>query len=419
MARKSHPAQSSEEGAPMQPPSYPNLPCPILIYSDAPSAPTGLGRICRDLATRIATHLPDHFRVATVGYGGAGSRSLSFQQYSWVRRDDNVIIELPEIWKDFAGTQKGILLSIVDASRLLWLADPRYCPNPVLAAFVKDAPFAKWLYAPIDATGPHNALTPVLGYTIRKFDRYLTYSAWAAGIVDRTLETTGTAWLPHGIDTSTFRPRSRSGARHGFGQRLGLQDDAGKLLTIPDDELFIGIVATNQPRKDFGMAIAACAEVARVRKVRLWLHTDVLDRHWSLPTLLQDYGLMDNAIVTTLNFSDELMSWAYSACDVTLGIGLGEGYGYPIAESLACGTPCIHGHYGGAEYVPSPFLVEPVAYRLEGVYGSVRPVFRPEDWALKILEIAEARTRCTLPEYLAWEVLWPRWSEWLLKGVNA
>jgi glycosyltransferase involved in cell wall biosynthesis len=396
---------------------------PLLIVSDAPSGCSGLARITRDLATRIATHLPDHFRVACCGYGGPGSRALPFQQYYWASRGDWLIPELPQIWKDFTGNQPGIIFTIWDPSRLLWMADPTYCPDPSLATFLRDPLLTRWAYLPIDATGPRGKLTAVLAHTISKFDRILCYSKWAAAIVDYTkgIERgiVETDWLPHGIDTSIFRPRSRSGARHGFGQRLGLQDDAGRLLTIPDDELFIGIVATNQPRKDFGLAIAACAEVAKTRKLRLWLHTDTLDRHWSLPTLLQDYGLMDSAIVTTLNFSDELMSWAYSACDVTLAPGLGEGYCFPCAESLACGTPCIHGHYGGAEYVPSPFLVEPVAYRLEGVYGSVRPVFRPEDWALKILEIAEARTRCTLPEYLAWEVLWPRWSEWLLKGVNA
>jgi len=52
----------------------------------------------------------------------------------------------------------------------------------------------------------------------------------------------------------------------------------------------VGIVATNQARKDFGLGIQAVSELARERKVILWIHTDELERHWSIPALVHDYG---------------------------------------------------------------------------------------------------------------------------------
>ena len=99
-------------------------PFPLLILSDAPSASSGLGRICRDLATRIHERMSDVCKVATLGYGGPGSCKLGFQQYTIEGMSDWVVPTLPEVWKDFAGEEKGAVLSIWDASRLAWYAQP-------------------------------------------------------------------------------------------------------------------------------------------------------------------------------------------------------------------------------------------------------------------------------------------------------
>src|SRR5882672_8536261 len=97
------------------------MPVPLLIISDAPTAGTGLSRITKDLATRIAVHMPDVFRVATLGYGGPYSRHLPFQQYE-MRMEDWNIHNLPEVWEDHAGAEKGIIFTVWDLSRLLWLS---------------------------------------------------------------------------------------------------------------------------------------------------------------------------------------------------------------------------------------------------------------------------------------------------------
>ena len=394
-------------------------PVPLLIWSDDPSASSGLARICRDLAVRIAAHLPDVFRVATVGYGGAGSSQLGFTQYHWHHRDDYLMPELPLIWNDFARGEKGIFLTIQDPSRVLWLAKPETCPDPNLAAWLKKRPFQLHGYFPIDATGPKDKLSIMLKECLLGYDRILCYSEWARKIVLNTLGEEQSRHrdlfqLPHGIDTLTFYPRARTRQRAMFGQMT-----VGRPVFISDDELLVGIVATNQPRKDYGLAIATCAELARSRKVRIWIHTDAMDRYWSIPYLLVDYGLDNGSLLSLGTFSDDTMAKLYSACDVTLGIGLGEGYGYPIFESLACGTPCIHGDYGGAaEHMPKEMLVLPRSWRCEGVYNCIRPVFHPAEWCstVNLLSVCPEK-RAGLPAHLDWKNLWPRWEEWLRKGV--
>lgn len=389
---------------------------PILFLSDHPAAQTGLGRICRDLALRLHLSCGDIFRVATFGYGSPGSQSLPFPQYYMTSTHEWMTPDLPEVWDDFAGEEPGIVFTIWDASRMLWFArpeNPQYCPQPRLQQFLQSAKITKWGYFPIDATGPGNRLSVMLKQCLLGYHRILAYSTWARHIIERTLgddaRKRGLFSLPHGIDTEVFRPRDRSQSREIFHSALGFK---GPL--IQEDEMVIGIVATNQKRKDFGLGIRAVAEVARQHPVRLFIHTDVLERHWSIPALLMDYGLLQRAIVNTGVVPDEAMSYIYSACDVTLGIGSGEGFGYPIFESLACGTPCITGNYGGqAEWMPAQMLVEPEMKRLEGVYDSMRPVFAHGDWVDGILHFREhpkANGTSLLPQDLAWENLWSNWE---------
>lgn len=391
-------------------------PTPILFLSDHPAAETGLGRICRDLAHRLHITCPDIFRVATLGYGSPGTRKLPFMTYYMCQVQDWVTPDLPEVWDDFAGDEPGVIFTIWDASRLLWFArpeNPQWCENRMIQHFLRTAKIQKWGYFPIDATGPGNKLPLMLRETVLGFDRVIAYTKWARHILERTLgddaaKSRALFSLPHGLDSRAFQPQDREKAREFCRQQLGYP-----WPEIRPDESVIGIVATNQIRKDYGLAFRTVAELAQHRKIRLIVKTDVLERHWSIPQLMIDYGLQDRTIIDCNVLSDWAMNQIYSACDVTLGIGSGEGFGYPLAESLACGTPVVHGDYGGgAEIVPKQWLVPKKGTRLEGVYNCVRPVFDHKDWVDKMNDALDwgDRGKSLLPEHLEWGSLWPKWE---------
>jgi len=390
---------------------------PLLIFSDAPSAPSGLARIARDLATRIAVRMPDVFQVATVGYGGSGSSRLPFPQYSWTLNDDWIIHDLPEIWRDFAGDRKGIFLSIQDPSRMVWFARPEACSDERVRQFLAKPPFRKWGYFPIDAHGPNGKLSFVLKECLLGYDRILCYSKWAEDVVRNTIGDIASTQkdlsnLPHGIDTDVFNPRGKSW-RQVFGELA-----VNKKVSVGMDETLIGIVATNQVRKDYGLAISVVAELAKRRKVRLWMHTDHLDRFWSIPYLMSDFGLLGEHICSLSLVGDENMAKLYSACDITLAPGRGEGFGYPIFESLACGTPVVHGNYGGApEYLEKDNLVTPAAYQVEGNFNNTRPVYSVDSWLYKVEKLLNAKKQAELPQRLAWKNLWDEWEKWFRNGV--
>jgi glycosyltransferase involved in cell wall biosynthesis len=392
-------------------------PIPLLWVSDSVSCTSGLGRISRDICTRIHHNMPDVFRVASLGYGGPGKREIPFQQYHAHSVQDWMLPELPLVWDDFASDEPGIVMINWDASRVGWFADPRLCPIPHLRKWLETAKIRKWTYTPIDAEGPNGKLSWKLKETLKGFERVLNYSKFSADVTGYP------DFLPHGIDTSIFKPYDKVKCKQEF-RKMGF-------MGLKDNSFLVGIVATNQARKDWALGIQTCRLLLdRGLDVRLWAHTDTVERYWDLAGLITDYQLQGRVVITVSNYDDEQMAKLYSACDVTLGIGLGEGFGYPIFESLACGTPCIHGDYGGAaDWMPDWMKVSPVNFRGEGIYCNRRPVYDVPDWANATQRAAAyvSANKLTpdgslLSGALDWidgeNDLWGSWEEWLRAGVK-
>lgn len=393
---------------------------PLMILSDAPTSGTGLGRIAGDLARSIAENMDDIFRVCSFGYAGVVSRHLPYHQYIMEDHQDFVCPTLPEVWRDWAGEEKGVVLTIWDLARLGWLLRPEIqCANPVLRQFLLTKPFKIWSYLPIDASGPNDRLTFPLMELLKGPDRLLAYGEWGAGVVDQTLTRPDgpTKYLPHGIDTEVFYERDRTWSRKTFVSYTKACTFLGASAErVKSDEVLISIIATNQTRKDWALGMETVAILARDRKVRLWLKTDMIERHWSIPALLLDFGLTEQSMISVGDLSDDELARAYSASDLVLGIGP-EGFGYTHVESLACGTPCITGAYaGGAELVPSEMRINPVAYRYESLWAHKRPIYNPQDWADKANEWIGQRA--TLNMRYSWKENWQGWENWLRDGVK-
>lgn len=387
-------------------------PVPILFYGDSPDLQTGLGRIGRDLAV-LCSSLPG-FRVGYLGRGGTGSRQLPFVQYRFHESDQWGEWQFPKVWQDFAGQQKGIVFTIWDASRLHWFARPNEAMDPYIRNALTAGKFERWGYFPVDAEGVGWTLSTLSRDTLRGYDRVLGYGAWGAGVLSRSLGRE-VDWIPHGVKLDTWQPRDRVAARMAMG--------FGK------EHKVVGCLMSNQLRKDWGLACAVFRSLAaKDPQFRFWLHIDQLARtdRWDLRALIADHGIGGHVKVTISgSMSDEELSYHYSGCDLTVLPSLGEGFGFPIAESLGCGVPVVHGNYGGGvELVPrEDWLVEPVAWRIEGFSCSVRPVYEPQQWAdvcLKVLDGQVSNGECrSAVEHLDWKVLWPSaWKKWFVEGIT-
>ena len=391
-------------------------PVPILFLGDAPHLPTGLARIGRDLACHVST-LPE-FRVGYLGRGGWGSSDLPFAQYYFPELAQWGEGYIEAVWSNFAREERGIIFSIWDASRLHWMADPTGVGDR-LESFLRSNAFVKWGYFPVDSKGVGDRLTMMTRDTLSRYERVLAYGKFGAGLIERSIGRP-VEWIPHGINLDAFAPRDRQKSR----EKLGFKEE----------DLVIGCVMANQARKDWGLAFATIARLkTKHPNLKFWAHIDVIDRHWDLRALIADFEIRHPDILVTLagQLDDHDMSDGYSACDLTILPSLGEGFGYPVVESLACGVQCITGNYGGAvELIPSDvwkgWLVEPVAERLDTLHNCIRPVYSPVDWAETIEAALESpltpagREMCRgAVEHLDWVKLWPScWKKWFLEGVH-
>lgn len=402
-------------------------PVPILILGDDPAQQGGLSRITRDIAGQLSRN--PRFRVATLGRGASGSIHLPFPQYA-IRSlpgNDWGQADLPRVWQDFAGKERGVVFTIWDPTRTLWLSRPDLIEGifPGTAQFLREGHFDLWGYVTLDATGPQDQVSAMVKDSLLGYRRLLAYTRWAEGVIRRSLgdaacDQRALTWLPHGLDLARWPLRDR--------------DDAKARLYpfLHEGQKLVGAIGTNQPRKDWGLVASVCQMLsAKDRELRFWWHSDLLERHWSLPALLHDFGLAGVTQVT-MELSQEELSWRYAASDLTLHPGLGEGFGYPIFESLASGTPVLHGDYaGGADVLrqcgfAGDALIPASAWRLDGLHNQIRPVFAPEDWAKaaeEVLILQEAdpdfkrdALRASIA-HLSWDGLWPMFEKWFEEGL--
>lgn len=369
----------------------------LIVIGDGPQLVTGLARIARDLISQLRE--TDLFEeVAQVGLAPRWGRQWS----RWP------LWSFSEVGNDWGASVVTELLS--DAAKQL--------PPPVIAMTIWDparcyelrqhpsSVDAWWGYFPIDGVMHGEKLTGPPAAVLPRYDRVLAYSRWGSQVLKATLDQP-IQYLPHGLADYWYH---------------GAPD------VIPNP--LIGCVAANQPRKDFGLFCAALDELRRRgHKVRGWIHTDEpITAAWSIPQLIDDYNL-SRRITLTQMLRDTELAGLYRTCTATFGPGRGEGFGYPLAESLACGTPVVHIRAGGgAELLPlSAWRVPPSFQHKEGAYGVVWPLATPIDtanaleraiiWRGQLGDVASAYCRGSV-EHLRWKHLWPRWRSWFKRGLE-
>lgn len=150
-------------------------------------------------------------------------------------------------------------------------------------------------------------------------------------------------YVPHGIDTKILKPLGPEA-----------RENTRKVMDIPQDAFLFGMVANNNgqnpPRKAFPQVFEAFAMFAQHHDdAYLYMHSDMygLNQGLNLLALAEVYGIQRRVrwVASDPYWLGEIghshMAALYSSMDCLLCPSYGEGFGIPIIEAQACGTPVI------------------------------------------------------------------------------
>jgi len=290
-----------------------------LWWSNSPWTPSGYGNQTALFAPRINAIHPTAI-FAFVGLQGGVMEWEGLRVYPRIfdRYGNDSVSSHAQHW------QADVVISHLDAI----MVQP--------GAF-RGLPWVPWFPIDTDAIRPKEI--PILKQAFQPIvqTRHAEGVAREAGLDPR--------YVPAGVDTTIYCPGDQLAARES--------------IKLPTDRYIVGMVAANQgrpSRKAFPEQLQAFAEFhKRHDDAFLYIHSWLGEQLQgaNLLRMLGDLGLKsgrdwmtapDYLYISGL-ISQEEMARIYRSIDVLMNVSWGEGFGVPILESQACGTPVIVGDW--------------------------------------------------------------------------
>jgi FkbM family methyltransferase len=298
----------------------------ILWHSVHPAVGSGYGQQTATFTPRIKALGHD---LAISAYYGIQGFKMSWQGitcYPAYAKSYGSDIIVPHAVDFFGGGPGHSFREVVDKGIVITLGDVWTFEQPLL----RELNVASWV--PID----HEEVPPAVADW---FERTGAAPIAMSRFGEQKLRDAGMdpLYVPHGIDTTIFRPGDKAEAR----ERAGL----------PDDAFVVAMVAANVgrdgARKAFYEQIVAFGELRKKHSdAILVLHTDVTSPHGvNIRALLSDFPedsyRFTDQYAYKIGLPSSTVADIYRAADVLTNTSWGEGFGIPIVEAQACGTPVV------------------------------------------------------------------------------
>lgn len=294
---------------------------PILWHSNAPWVGTGYGAQTALFAPLINEQLQGYRVAFSAFYGLKGSR------LGWVSSGGQPYIVYPggrdAYGNDVIGAH-GKHWYQGDQGMTVLLTDPWVMNAQIMGRISTLA------WCPID----HD---PIIPRTLDWFRRSRALPLAMSRFGERVMQDAGLKplYAPHGFHPGIFMPQDRAAARAS--------------LNIPQDAFVVAMVAANRgvpSRKGYPEALSAFrAFQEKHPDAQLYLHTKMEEMDGEpLHVLCHSLGIrpiFTDQYALALGAPPQLVARVFNAADVLLNPSHGEGFGVPIVESQACGTPTI------------------------------------------------------------------------------
>jgi glycosyltransferase involved in cell wall biosynthesis len=302
----------------------------ILWVGDSPTVNTGFGIVSKHILKQL--HSRGH-QITVLGVNHHGE-PYNREEYPYDIHPcgdgggPDSVFGFGRLWNILPKVQPDVLFLFNDP----WIIESylNHRPDNISAPYLKTIG-----YYPIDA-GP---IKPDTAETLtKKLDAQICYSHFAERIIieaNKGKRPDNLYQIYHGVDTHIYKPLNQQAVR--------------KELGIPLDAWVVGMVARNQYRKRFDILMSAFAKFAKDKDdVKLYLHTVTRDVGYDIADLISNQFNLGGKIILTADMDspaqgvpEDMLNLIYNAFDVNALISLGDGFGLPVAESMATGCPQI------------------------------------------------------------------------------
>jgi glycosyltransferase involved in cell wall biosynthesis len=179
-----------------------------------------------------------------------------------------------------------------------------------------------------------------------------------------------------------YRPLARDEARKRLRERYGIEED------------FVLYVGAIQPRKNIPKLLSAFARVKSEQKVPHKL-VIVGPKAWMAENtfLSLEGNPAKNDIVLTGYVPREDLPWFYNAATVFVYVSMCEGFGLPVVEAMACGTPTITSRGSSLEEIAgkAAILVDPKDE--EAIANAINQALGDSDLQARLRKLGIARSK--------------------------
>lgn len=303
----------------------------ILYVGDSPTVDTGFGVVSKNLLSRFVEMGHEIVVLGINEYGDNPHRLKEWPNmtiYPCDKGGPEQVYGMHKLWPIARAENPDILFLLNDP----WLIKNYIDLRPADAS-----KYLKYVaYYPTDAPPLKKAWLD----TLNSLDAQVCYSKYAEKIVESSnkVRPDNLHQIYHGVDQKTFFPVDQRVARASLG--------------LDPNFYIVGMVARNQPRKRFDLMLMAFAQFVKDKpeNVKLYLHTGLKDIGFDIIDAVNQFDLENRLIVTpnltpNVGVTDGEMNMIYNSFDVNCLISLGDGFGLPVAESMAVGCPqIVSGH---------------------------------------------------------------------------
>lgn len=369
----------------------------VLLITSAPNLTTGYGRMGKAVAEYLSEKLGrENFEYVALTPNEYTQSFMDIQKYKIIPTRK----ELSDVDGRFTAAERithfkpTIILTLGDLWQFDWI--------PTLSTR-HTFKWTAWL--PIDGAPIPSRWLSILD----KIDMILSTSEWGKWVICSRERTylKKTFVLRHGVDNKIFKPVSNKEEKIEAKLSLGFKPES----------YIIGCIARNQLRKNLPVLIGAfrkylqpyivcnnqeCAitfgagdecHICKNGKGKifykppkfehsLYLHTEAeSDYGWDLNSMAKEMGISESVKIPTnigpgIGCDDSKLAQIYRAMDVFALPTMGEGFGLPILEAMACGVPVIATDYSGhLDYAYGVSILLPIIARFrEQITGMSRAI---------------------------------------------